>query len=176
MTKTILLSAFTGLFFIAFSGCEKMLDNLVEQTVTTDYTEIDLTVNPGASGTYTETLDVVYPNLDSMLQDEGFDLGNVNSIKISDARVEVVGEGNLDPFGSFLTTLEATGITAVTIAEATAVPTGITEILLAKKGAELSDFLKSDHYTIKVKAVLDQTLQVQMKLVVKVRYEIKVGL
>ena len=176
MNKKLLLPAFAGLLLIVTGGCEKLLNKMVEQTITTDYFDIDFTVNPSASGTYSEALEIVTPNLDSLLQYEGFDQGQVNSIKITDALVEVVSEGNLDPFGSFLITLEASGKDAVTVAEATSVPTGITEIALIKKSVNLSDYLKSYHYTIKVSAVLDQNLETQMNLQAKVRYEIKVGM
>jgi len=176
MNKKLLLSAFAGLLLIVTVGCEKLLNKMVEQTITTDYFDIDFTVNPSGSGTYSEALEIVTPNLDSLLQYEGFDQGQVNSIKITDALVEVVSEGNLDPFGSFLITLEASGKDAVTVAEATSVPTGITEIALIKKSVNLSDYLKSYHYTIKVSAVLDQNLETQMNLQAKVRYEIKVGM
>ena len=176
MNKSFYLPVICVFLFFSVSGCQKILDNITEQTVTMDFTEIDFTVDPGTAGTYTESLDVISPNLDSLLQNEGFDLGKVKSIKITDALVELKSDGNLDPFGSFLITLEATGKAAATVAEATSVPTGVTEIALAKKGVDLSGYLKSDHYTIKVKSVLDQNLEAQKELKAKVRYEIKVGI
>jgi hypothetical protein len=176
MKKTLLLSIIAGLFLIVITGCEKILDKLIEQTINSDYTNIDFTGNPNVAGTYTETIEVVNFDLDSLLNAEGLDQGTVNSVKIKDASVQVVGEGNLDPFESFLITLEAPGKNAVTVAEVTSVPTGITEIALTKKGIDLSDYLKSDHYTIKVKTVLDQDLETHLNMQAKVRYEIKVGL
>lgn len=174
MKKEILMPA-TGIFFLlATSGCQKIVDSLLMQTVTTDYTTIDFTVAPALAGSNTETLEVITSKLDSLLQDKGFDIGKVNSVKITDALIELVDNGNLDPFESFLMTIEATGKTAVTIAEAATVPTGVREIALISKGADLSGFLKSDHYTIKIKTVLDQNLQTRTHFQAKVRYEIKV--
>jgi hypothetical protein len=175
MKKTLLLLATTGLFLLTFSGCEKLLDK-VGVTINSDYTYIDFTVNPDIAGTYTETIEVVESNLDSLIEAEGSDAGEVNSVKIKDASVQVIGEGNLDPFSSLVITLEAPGKDVVTVAEVTSVPTGITEIQLTKKEVDLSNYLKSDQYTIKVKTVLDQDLETRMNMQARVRYEIKVGL
>jgi hypothetical protein len=176
MNKSLLLSAIAGLLFVFTSGCSKLLDKVTEQTVTTDYTNVDFTVNAGTIGTYTETIEVVTPNLDSILQNEGFDQGKVTSIKISDALVEANDDGNFDPFASFLITLEATGQTGVKVAEATTIPTGASEVELTKEGVNLIEYLKSFHYTIKVKTVLDQNLATQRNLEAKVKYEIRVSL
>jgi hypothetical protein len=176
MKKTLLLSVIAGLFLTVIAGCSKLLDKMIEQSINTDYISVDFTVNPGVAGVYTETIEVVNFDLDSLLNAEGLDQGQVNSIKIKDATVEVVGEGNLDPFESFLITLEAPGKDAVTVAEVTSVPTGYTEIALTKKSVDLSDYLKSVQTIIKVKTVLDQNLETQMNMQAKIRYEIKVGL
>jgi hypothetical protein len=166
----------SGSLFICISGCSKILDKVTEQTVTTEYTNVDFTVAPGAAGAYSENIEVVTPNLDSILQYEGYDAGKVKSVKISDALVEASDGINFDPFGSFLVTFEATGKPVVKIAEATTVPTGVTEVALTKEGVNLTDYLKSFHLTIKVKTVLDQNLEVQRNLQAKVKYVIKVTL
>jgi hypothetical protein len=176
MKKSLLLLAISGFLLISISGCKKLLDKVTEQTVTTEYTDVDFTVDPGATGTYSENVEVVTPNLDSILQYEGYDAGKVKSIKISDALVEATDDGNFDPFGSFLVTLEASGQPGVKIAEAATVSTGVTEVSLTKEGVNVIDYLKSFHYTIKVKTVLDQNLEVQRNLQAKVKYEIKVTL
>lgn len=176
MKKTILLSATAGLFLFLITGCQDLLDSMMEQTIKSDYTTFDFTVNPGLAGTYTDTVEVVSYDIDSLLSAEGFDQGQVNSVKLKDATVEVIGEGNLDPFESFLITLEAPGKSAVTVAEVTSVPTGYTEIALTKMDTELSDYLNSAQYTIKVKTVLDHDLETQMNLQANVRYEITVGM
>jgi hypothetical protein len=176
MKRTLLLIAISGSLFISLQGCSKLLDKMTEQTVTTEYTDVDFTVDPGAAGTYSENIEVVTPNLDSILQYEGYDAGKVKSVKISDALIEAADGINFDPFGSFLVTLETSGQPAVKIAEATTVPTGVTEIALTKEGVNVIDYLKSFHLTIKVKTVLDQNLEVQRNLRAKVKYEIKVTL
>jgi hypothetical protein len=176
MKKTLKLFAIFGFLLISISGCSKILDKVTEQTVTTEYTDVDFKVDPGAAGTYSETIDLVTPNLDSILQYAGYDQGKVKSVKISDALVEATDGGNFDPFGSFLVTLEATGQAGVKIAEATSVPAGVTEVALTKEGVNVIDYLKSFHLTIKVKTVLDQNLAVQRNLQAKIKYEIKVSL
>ena len=176
MKKSLKLLALTGSLLLAFSGCSKLLDKVTEQTVTTEYTDLDFTVEPGAAGTLSENIEVVTPNLDSIMQYEGYDAGKVKSIKISDALVVVTDNGNLDPFGSFLVTLEASGQPVVKIAEATTVPTGVTEIALKKEGVNVIDYLKAFHYTIKGKTTLDQNLEVQRKLQAKVKFEILVSM
>jgi hypothetical protein len=176
MKRSANLLAILCSLLICLPGCSKLLDKATEQTITTDYTDFDFTVDPGASGTYSESFEVVTPNLDSILQYEGYDAGKVKSVEISDALVEVTDNGNFDPFESFLVTLEATGKPVVKIAEAISVPTGVTEISLKKEGVNLTDYLKSFHYTLKVKTVLDQAIEVQRKLQAKVKYEIKVSL
>lgn len=176
MKKSLLLLAIAGSLLISIPGCSKLIDKVTEQTVTTEYTDVDFTVDPGASGTYSENVEVMTPDLDSILQYEGYDAGKVKSVKISDALVEAKDGGNFDPFGSFLVTLEASGQPGVKIAEATTVSTGVTEVALIKEGVNVIDYLKSFHYTIKVKTLLDQSLEVQRNLQAKVKYEIKVTL
>jgi hypothetical protein len=176
MKKTLKLFSIFGFLLISISGCSKILDKVTEQTVTSEYTDVDFKVDPGAAGTYSENIEVVTPNLDSILQYAGYDAGKVKSVKISDALLEAADDVNLDPFGSFLVTLEATGQPGVKIAEAASVPTGVTEVALTKEGVNVIDYLKSFHLTIKVKTVLDQNLEVQRNLQAKVKYEIKVTL
>jgi hypothetical protein len=176
MKNAFTLLAISFILLISISGCSKLLDKVTEQTVTTEYTDVDFTVEPGVAGTYSENADIVTPNLDSILQYEGYDAGKVKSVKISDALVEATDGGNFDPFESFLVTIEATGKAVVKIAEAVNIPTGVTEVALTKEGANVIDYLKSFHYTIKVKTVLDQNLEVQRHLQAKVKYEIKVSI
>ena len=175
MKKFFLPIVFSGLILFAFSGCEELLDK-IGVTINTDYTEFDFTVNPDQAGTYAETVEIVDSDLDSLIEAEGQDMGELNSVKIKDATIQVMGEGNLDPFESFLMTIEAPGKEKITIAEVATVPTGLTEMPLTKEEADLSDYLKSDQYTIKVKTVLDQDLEVHRNMQLSVRYEIKVGL
>jgi hypothetical protein len=176
MRKAFKLLILSGCIVVSNSGCKKLIDKVTEQTVTTEYTDVDFTVDPAATGTYSENIEVVKPNLDSILQYEGYDQGKVKSVKISDALVEAADGGNFDPFASFLVSLEATGQPGVKIAEAATVPTGVTEVALTKEGVNVIDYLKSFHLTIKVKTVLDQNLEVQRNLQAKVKYEIKVSL
>jgi hypothetical protein len=176
MKKSLTLLAISGYLFITLAGCSKILDKVTEQTVTTEYTNVDFTVDPAATGTYSENIEIVTPNLDSILKDAGYNQGKVKSVQISDALVEATDGGNFDPFASFLVTLEATGQPGVKIAEATTVPTGVTEVALTKEGVNVIDYLKSFHLTIKVKTVLDQNLEVQRNLQAKVKYDIKVSL
>jgi hypothetical protein len=176
MKTSLKLLIISGSLLISITGCSKLLDKVTEQTVTTEYTDVDFTVNPGTAGTYSENTEVVTPNLDSILQYEGYDAGKVKSVKISDALIEATDGVNFDPFESFLVTLEASGKPVVKIAEATTVPAGVTEVTLTKEGVNVIDYLKSFHLTIKVKAVLDQNLEVQRHLQAKVKYVIKVTL
>ena len=175
MKRINLLLAVTGMIIFSFSGCEKLLDK-IGVTIDSDYTNVAFTVNPDKAGTYSEIIEVVNSNLDSIIDAEGQEVGELNSVKIKDAMIQVVGEGDLDPFESFRITLEAPDKDAIKVAEVTSVPEGITEIILIKEGVDLSDYLKSDQYTIKVKTVLDQDLETHMIMRARVRYEIKVGL
>jgi hypothetical protein len=176
MKKSLKLFTLSVSLLIVFSGCNKLLDKVTEQTVTTEYTDFDFTVDPGAAGTFSESMVVLTPNLDSIMQYEGYDQGKVKSVKLSDALVEVTDNGNSDPFGSFLVTLEASGQPVVKIAEATTVPTGVTEVALKKEGVNVIDYLKAFHITLKVKTGLDQNLEGLRKLQVKVKYVIVVSL
>ncbi|MBN2274162.1 MAG: hypothetical protein JXR41_04115 [Bacteroidales bacterium] len=175
MKKSALSLAIAGIIIIALSGCEELLDK-VGITISSDYTNIDFTVNPDNAGTYTEKIEVIDSNLDSLIEAEGQNVGELNSVKIKDAMILVLGEGNLDPFESFLLTIEAPGKAVVKIAEVTSVGLGLKEIPMIKEEVDLSDYLKSDQYTIKVKTVLDQDLETHMNMRARVRYDIKVGL
>jgi len=175
MKKDILLLSIAGFFMIAVSGCEELLDK-VGVTINSDYTYVDFTVNPDDAGTYTEEVEVVDSDLDSLIEAEGQNVGELNSVKLKDAAIQVMDAGNLDPFESFLLTLEAPGKAVVTVAEVTSVATGLTEIALNNEEVDITDYLESDQYTIKVKTVLDQDLETARLLRAKVRFEIKVGL
>jgi hypothetical protein len=174
MKKSISFLVAAGLLF-ALSACEDLL-NKVGVTIDSDYTNIDFTANPDQAGAYFETVQVVDSDLDSLIEAEGQNVGEVNSVKIKDAGIQVMDGGNLDPFESFLLTLEAPGKAVVTVAEVTSVAAGLTEISLINEEVDLTDYLKSDQYTIKVKTVLDQDLETPRNLRAKVRFAIKVGL
>ena len=174
MKNSISFLVAAGLLF-ALSACEDLL-NKVGVTIDSDYTTIDFTANPDQAGAYFETVQVVDSDLDSLIEAEGQNIGEVNSVKIKDAGVQVMDGGNLDPFESFLLTLEAPGKAVVTVAEVTSVAAGLTEISLINEEVDLTDYLKSDQYTIKVKTVLDQDLETPRNLRAKVRFAIKVGL
>jgi hypothetical protein len=175
MKKVLLLSVISGLMLVSFSSCEDLL-NQIGVTINSDYTYVDFNVNPDKAGTFFETVDVEESNLDSIIEAEGQNIGELNSVKIKDAGIQVTDNGNLDAFESFKITIEAAGKDPVTVAEVTTVPDGISEIALTKEAVDLSEYLKSDQYTIKVKTVLDQDLETQRSMRAKVRFEIKVGL
>lgn len=174
MKKSISFLVVAGLLF-AVLACEDLL-NKVGVTIDSDYTYIDFTANPDQAGAYFETVQVVESDLDSLIEAEGQNVGEVNSVKIKDAGIQVMDGGNLDPFESFLLTLEAPGKEVVTVAEVTSVAAGLTEISLINEEVDLTDYLKSDQYTIKVKTVLDQDLETPRNLRAKIRFAIKVGL
>jgi hypothetical protein len=174
MKKGIIVLAAASLWF-AFSACEDLL-NKVGVTINSDYTTIDFTVNPDQAGAYFETVQVVDSDLDSLIEAEGQNIGELNSVKIKEAGIQVMDGGNLDPFESFLITLEAPGKAVVTVAEVMSVSAGLTEIPLVNEEVDLTDYLESDQYTIKVKTVLDQDLETPRMLRAKVRFAIKVGL
>jgi hypothetical protein len=175
MKKSISVLSVAGMVLISVSACEKLLDK-VGVTFNSDYTYVDFTVNPDTAGTYSEIVQVVDSDLDSLIEAEGQNVGELNSVKIKDAGIQVMDNGNLDPFESFLLTLEAPGKAAVTIAQVNSVSAGLTEIPLLNEEVDLTDYLESDQYTIKVKTVLDQDLETPRMLRAKVRFEIKVGL
>jgi len=174
MKKSISFLVVAGLLF-AVLACEDLL-NKVGVTIDSDYTYIDFTANPDQAGAYFETVQVVESDLDSLIEAEGQNVGEVNSVKIKDAGIQVMDGGNLDPFESFLLTLEAPGKEVVTVAEVTSVAAGLTEISLINEEVDLTDYLKSDQYTIKVKTVLDQDLETPRNLRARIRFAIKVGL
>jgi hypothetical protein len=173
MKKSISFLVVSALLLFVVSSCS-LLDK-VGVTINSDYTYLDFTANPDHAGSYFETVQVVNSNLDSLIDAEGQNVGDVNSVKIKDAGIEVMDGGNLDPFESFLLTLEAPGKAVVTIAQVNTVATGLTEIALINEEVDLTDYLKSDQYTIKVKTVLDQNLETPRMLRAKVRFDIKVG-
>ena len=175
MKKGISILSVTAFLVFAVCSCEKLLDK-VGVTIDSGYTYVDFTVNPDQAGTYFETIEVVSSDLDSIIEAEGQNVGELNSVKIKDAGIQVMDGGNLDPFESFAITLEAPGKAVVTVAEGTSVAAGLTEISLVSDEVDLTDYLKSDQYTIKVKTVLDQDLETPRMLRAKVRFAIKVGL
>jgi hypothetical protein len=173
MKKSISFVAVAGLLLFLVSACS-LLDK-VGVTINSDYTNIDFTANPDQAGSYFETVQVVDSDLDSLIKAEGHKVGDVNEVKIKEAIIQVMDGGNLDPFESFLLTLEAPGKDVVTIAQVNSVPAGLPEISLVNEEVDLTDYLKSDQYTIRVKTVLDQDLETPRLLRAKVRFEIKVG-
>jgi hypothetical protein len=168
--KTVLILL---LAIIVIGGCENLLDFTFE----TDYSRVDFIVNPEEAGNYVESYKMLSTDLDSIIKEEGHDLADLESVKLHDARVEVLSAGgNFDPVGSIEIIIEATGLPAVTLASKDNVPDGLTSSTLDVYTGELKDYLKAKSYKLTIKLFLDEDLVDPMTIRAELKHKITLGI
>ena len=167
--KTVLILL---LSIIVIGGCENLLDFTFE----TDYSSVDFIVNPEEAGNYVESYKVLSTDLDSIIEEEGHNLADLESVKIHEATAEIIdGRGNFDPVGSIEITIEATGLPIITLASKDNVPDGLTFSTLDVYEGELKDYLKADSYKLTIILFLDEDLEESMKVRAKLKYKMTIG-
>jgi hypothetical protein len=166
--KTLLASL---LLLLVVGGCE----NLLDFTFKTDYSSVDFIVNPEKAGNYVESYKYLKTDLDSIVSSEGKDLANLESVKINDVIVEIIGEGNFDPVESIEISIEAEGLDKIVFASKDNVEEGLTSANLDFYQGELKKYLEADEYKLILILHLDQDLEAAMQINAKIKYEITVG-
>jgi hypothetical protein len=168
--KTVLLLL---LAIVVISSCENLLDFTFE----TDYSRVDFIVNPEEKGNYVESYKMLSTDLDSIVKEEGHNLADLESVKLHEATVQVIGgSGNFDPVGSITIIIEATGLPAITLASKDNVPDGLTFSTLDIYKDELKDYLKADSYKLTIKLFLDEDLVDPMTIRAELKHKITVGI
>ena len=166
--KTILVSL---LLILVLGGCE----NLLDFTFKTDYSSVDFIVDPEEAGNYVENYTYIKTDLDSIISEEGRDLADLESVKINDVTVEIIGEGNFDPVESFEITVEAEGLDKIVFASKDNVENGLTFATLDVYQGEMKAYLEAPSYKLTLTLHLDQDLEAAMQIRAEIRYEITVG-
>ncbi len=160
------------LTIIVIGGCENLLDFTFE----TDYSRVDFIVNPEEAGNYVESYKMLSTDLDSIIKEEGHNLADLESVKLHEATAEVISSGgNFDAVGSIEIIIEATGLSAITLASKSSVPDGLTFSTLDVYDGELKDYLKADSYKLTIKLFLDEDLVAPMTIRAELKYKITVG-
>jgi hypothetical protein len=168
--KTVL---FLLLAIIVIGGCENLLDINID----TDYSRVVFVVNPDEAGNYVESYKMLSTDLDSIVKEEGHNLADLESVKLKEARAEVISPGgNFDPVGSIAIIIEATGLPAVTLASKDDVPDGLTSSTLEVYTGELKDYLKAKSYKLTIKLYLDENLEEQMTIRAELKYKLTLGI
>jgi len=172
MKKPILKTVLASLLLIlVIGGCE----NLIEFTFKTDYSSVEFIVNPEEKGNYVESYKYLQTDLDSIVSAEGKDLADLESVKINDVTVEIIGEGNFDPVGSIEITIEAEGLDKIVFASKDNVEDGLTFATMDFYQGELKNYLEASSYKLTITLHLDQDLETAMQIMAKIKYEITVG-
>lgn len=160
------------LIIIVIGGCE----NLLDVTFESDYSSVDFIVNPDTAGTYVESYKALKTDLDSIIAKEGHDLADLESVKIHEATVEVIGQaGNFDPVESIEIKIKAQGLDEITFASKDNVPDGLTFATLDVYDGEMKKYLEASEYTLTISLLLDQDLVEPMAIQAKIKYKITVG-
>jgi hypothetical protein len=173
MKKTLLKTLLASFILIlVIGGCENLLDFSFE----TDYSSVDFIVNPEKAGNYVESYKYLKTDLDSIVKEEGKDLADLESVKINDATVEVIGDGNFDPVDSIAITIEAEGLDKIVFASKTNVEEGATFANMNYYKGELKGYLEADEYKLTIILHLDEDLEEVMQIKAKIQYKIRVGI
>lgn len=166
--KTVLSSL---LLILVIGGCE----NLLDFTFKSDHSTVDFIVNPEEAGNYVENSTYLHTDLDSIISAEGKNLADLESVKVNDATVEIIGEGNFDPVESFEITIETEGKDKIVFASKDNVGNGLTFVTLDIYKGELIDYIQASSYKLTLTLHLDQDLEVSMHIRAKIQYELTVG-
>jgi hypothetical protein len=167
--KTLLASL---LLLLVIGGCENLLDFSFD----TDYSSVTFIVNPEEAGNYVESYQYLKTDLDSIVASEGKNLADLESVKIKDATVEVIGDGNFDPVESIEITIEAEGLDKIVFASKTNVEEGLTFANLDYYEGELKGYLEADEYKLTITLHLDEDLEEAMQIQAQIKYKITVGI
>jgi len=172
MKKTVLKTLLASLLLaLVIGGCE----NLIDFSFETDYSSVNFIVNPEEAGNYVESYKYLKTDLDSIVKSEGKNLADLESVKINDVTVEVIGDGNFDPVESIEITIEAEGLDKIVFASKTNVEEGLTFANMDYYEGELKGYLEADEYKLTITLHLDEDLEEEMQIKAKIQYKIRVG-
>ena len=160
------------LIIIVIGGCENLLDFTFES----DYSSVDFIVNPNEKDEYVKSYKALQSDLESIIEDQGYSVADLESVKIHEATVEVTGQaGNFDPVESIEIMIKAQGLDEITFASKENVPDGLTFATLDVYDGEMKEYLQASEYTITLKLLLDQDLEEPMTIHAELKYKITVS-
>ncbi len=172
MKKTVLKTLLASLLLaLVIGGCE----NLIDFSFETDYSSVNFIVNPEEAGNYVKSYKYLKTDLDSIVKSEGKNLADLESVKINDVTVEVIGDGNFDPVESIEITIEAEGLDKIVFASKTNVEEGLTFANMDYYEGELKGYLEADEYKLTITLHLDEDLEEEMQIKARIQYKIRVG-
>ena len=159
------------LALIIAGGCE----NLLDFTFTSDGSDVTFIVDPEEAGEYVKSRKVLKADLDSIIAAEGKDIGDLETVFLKEATVEVIGAGNFDAVESIKINLEAAGLKEITLASKDPVAEGLTSASLDVYTGDLAAYLNSSEYTLTLVILLDEDLVNSMVVKATLKYKITVG-
>ncbi len=162
---------FSLLALLIAGGCE----NLLDFTFNSDGSDVTFVVDPEEAGEYVESRKVLKADLDSIIAAEGKDIGDLETVFLNAATVEVIGIGNFDAIQSIKINLEAEGLDEITLASKDPVPEGLTSASLDVYTGDLAAYLNSSEYILTLVVLLDQDLVNNMVVKATLKYKITVG-
>ena len=169
------MAVFT-LLMISMSSCD-ILNDLVDLTFTTHEKTIDFTVNPTEAGPHTFVERILQSDIQAEIEENGGSMDNLRDITIKEAELEMVTPGqNLDPFESVRVYIKSENHAEVLVGSVENINDGQLQVNLNVTEESLMEILQDDEYTVRVEGVLSDDIVTILELVVKIKYEVKVGI
>lgn len=162
----------TGFVFLCLmNSCE-----LLDITFTTGDDEITFTVNPSEAGEYVLTEELLQSELKQEIEDHGGNMDNLKQVTVNEAVLNVLTAGkNLNPFEWVEVYISTPNISEKLIASVSSIPDGTTSIALQLSGEDLKALVEEEEYTIRVVGELGESIDEAIDCVLKIKYDVEVG-
>ncbi len=161
---------------IVFSACEDLLGDLLK--FNSGWYTTEFTIEPSD-----ETGDIIFKteelsaDVDSILEANGVTQENLNSIRISDAKVSILTEDcTFDPVTRIEFFLETSSLGSTRVAWLDTIPQDATSIELELSLDDLQEYLMEETFTLTASGNLGTRVDKDVDLVAEIRFLIRGGL
>ena len=158
---------------VYLAGCEGLLSDLLKfntEWYTVEFS-IDTTCEPGDITFITDT---IAADLDSLLDENGLSPENIESIRLSDAKIYVLTNGvTFDPVTRAELLIETEDLSEKRIAWLDTVPPGETMVELDLTDDDLKDYVLEDEFIFTVRGHLESKVDQKINMKANFRYIIQ---
>jgi len=160
----------TVLSGIMLMSCEDLLKDLI--TFDSDYTYINFTINPeNETGEKVFDTVIVKSELEKWLDDAGFSIDDVESVKLKEASFEIQNVNqdiNFNDIASASASISTVNDPEIIIASKDQVPSNVRNVSLDVNSTNLKDYLTENEYIFTasgfVSSPITDTIEVQAKI------------
>lgn len=163
---------------LTLPSCDELFGDLTKFDL--DYSYFEFTIIPqSAPGGYNFLTRTENSDLTDLLEDNGFDEGNVDEIKLKEVTFEVINEDTditFNGIGSFGASFLDANNLETEVANLNPVPENVREVTLNPLGEDISKFLKESQYTFLAFGYIDEVFTDTIEVRAKIKYEVKAKL